>query len=62
MVRKLFVMKCPQCGYEYQYEGEEYEYESCPMSDCYKDKFREFVVEEISALPFYNSLQEYRDG
>ena len=53
-------MKCPKCGHEYQYEGEEYEWEHCPMGDCgYQGSFCDFVVYEHLPPPFYDDLSRY---
>jgi len=34
-------LKCPECGYEYEVEGEPYEMEHCPLCGHYA-KFEEF--------------------
>jgi len=53
-------MVCRQCNYAYQYEGEEYEWETCP-SCGHGAPFVKFV-EEVTLPPlFYDSEQEYKD-
>ena len=42
--RGLFSMKCKSCGHVYQYEGEKYEVENCPLCG-HQDKFNSFVEE-----------------
>ena len=44
-MRKLFIMRCRKCNHEYQYEGEEYEWENCPICE-HGAPFGEFVEEE----------------
>jgi len=45
LIVPLFKMKCPRCGYSYQYRGDEYEFEFCPICGC-GDEFRKFVEDE----------------
>jgi rubrerythrin len=41
-VRRLYFMMCAQCGYAYRYDGEEYEWEHCPIC-AHCAPFSEFV-------------------
>lgn len=43
-MRHLYEMRCKQCNYTYQYVGEEYEFESCPICN-HSAPFSEFVIE-----------------
>ena len=59
-MRHLYIMMCKQCNYSYQYEGEEYERETCPI--CGQGApFNEFVEEVRLPPPLYDSEQEYKD-
>ena len=57
-MRYLYQMKCPVCHYQYQYEGEAYEWEHCP--NCrHEAPFNEFVIETHLPPPFYDSEAQY---
>ena len=58
-MRRLYRMRCPSCKYDYQYEGEEFETEHCPICS-HQAPFNEFMIDvHLPKPPLWDSIEPY---